>query len=58
MIIRLLMILNKISQDAELKKRMAMVMEDMLSPFDAFPVSKDSQMDDRRSCTRKFKSTT
>ena len=38
--IRLLMILNKISQDAELKKRMAMVMEHMLPPFDAFPVSR------------------
>ena len=34
------LVLKKMDKDTELKKRMALVMEHKLSPFDAFPVSK------------------
>ena len=34
------LVLKNVNQDAELKKRMALVMEHKLSPFDAFPASK------------------
>ena len=34
------LVLKNMDKDTELKKRMALVMEHKLSPFDAFPVSK------------------